>query len=160
MSPVMKEWFNIFLWLVGGLSCELCVLWWCLCWHLLPPHFLLHMCFFLSDFHFALLRYDWILFSILLLLLLLPPSIILPSSPQTDDSTGLQTTHNAHTGGWAVEPTLMSLRALTASLAHVNWNPEKKSTPWPPSPNHHLCWLWLGLMAEYPVRFLLIILLF
>lgn len=97
-----------------------------------PPPYVF---FVWSAFHFPLLWYDWILFSFLLLLLL-PPSIILPSSPQKDDSTGLQMTHNAHTGGWAVEPTLMSIRALTVSLVHVNWNPEKKHTvahlPQPP----------------------------
>lgn len=39
-------------------------------------------------------------------------------------------------GDWAVELTLMSLRALTVSLVHVNSNPEEKRTvahlPQPP----------------------------
>lgn len=65
---------------------------------------------------------------------LLPPHHSPLLLPQTDDSTGLQMIHSAHTRGLGVETVLMNLRALTVSLALVNSNPPKDihSDPQPP----------------------------
>lgn len=76
-----------------------------------------------SVFSFGPLRFDWTLFSFLL-----PPHHSFLWLSETDDSTGLQMIHNAHTRGLGVVKASMNLWALTVPLALVNSNPPKRYT--------------------------------